>query len=222
MDGNDVTSDQVIAELLDMGFDILDITQAIKAVGASLDNAIEFILNSSHRNDRNASTSSICPTDNKVTRKRATSSFKPPAKLRQQNITEQLKLSSAPKRIKMTGVYNASVSNTNFLTCGKEPVVPSAVGTGLDLCQEIGMVPSYCKKDEKMFGLDWERNATDLLQKNFGYSSLKGFQKEVLAAWMANQDCLVLAATGSGTPLMHPLCSCFLKPINQGHFSYFS
>ncbi|KAL1549791.1 DNA helicase [Salvia divinorum] len=201
MDGNDVTSDQVIAELLDMGFDILDITQAIKAVGTSLDNAIEFILNSSHRNDRNASTSSMCPTDNKVTRKRATSSFKPPAKLQQQNITEQLKSSSASKRIKMTDVYNASVSNTNFLTCGKEPVIPSTVDTGLDLCQEIGMVPSYCKKDEKMFGLDWERNANNLLQKNFGYSSLKGFQKEVLAAWMANQDCLVLAATGSGKSL---------------------
>ncbi|XP_057792012.1 ATP-dependent DNA helicase Q-like SIM isoform X2 [Salvia miltiorrhiza] len=200
MDGNDVTSDKVIAELVDMGFDILDIAEAIKAVGPSLDNAIELILNSSRRNDRNASTSSMCLTDNKVTGKRASSSLQPSAKLRQRNITEQLKLSSASKRSKMTGVYNASVSARNFLTRGKEPVVPSTVDTGLDHCQETGMVPSYCK-DEKIIGLDWERKATNLLQKNFGYSSLKGFQKEALAAWMANQDCLVLAATGSGKSL---------------------
>jgi Werner syndrome ATP-dependent helicase len=38
-----------------------------------------------------------------------------------------------------------------------------------------------------------------VLQKHFGFSCVKGFQKEALDAWFANKDCLVLAATGSGT-----------------------
>ncbi|CAL4917369.1 unnamed protein product [Urochloa decumbens] len=40
-----------------------------------------------------------------------------------------------------------------------------------------------------------------VLQKHFGFSSLKGFQMEVLNAWFAHKDCLVLAATGSGKSL---------------------
>lgn len=189
-----MTSDQVFAELVEMGFDILDITEAIKAVGPSLDNAIEFILNSSHRNDRSASTSSVCVTENKVTGKRATSSLQPSAKLRQPNITEHLKLASVPKRSKTKGLFNASVSDTNFVTHVEGPVVP----TGLH---------------EVTIGFDWEKKVNNILQKSFGYSSLKNFQKEVLAAWLANQDCLVLAATGSGTSLLRPFGSCFLKHI---------
>ncbi|KAL5647568.1 hypothetical protein ACJX0J_041923, partial [Zea mays] len=36
-----------------------------------------------------------------------------------------------------------------------------------------------------------------LLQKHFGFSSLKAFQKEVLDAWFAHGDCVLLAATRS-------------------------
>ncbi|KAH6819075.1 RECQ helicase SIM [Perilla frutescens var. frutescens] len=198
MDGNNVASDQVIAELVDMGFDILDITEAIKAVGPSLGSAIEFILNGSHRNDRTASTSMACLADNKVLGKRATSSLQPSAKLRQRNITEHLKLASGPKRSKMRGLFNASVSNTSFLRHMEKPA--STVITGSHICEEIGMMSSYCK-DEEIIGFDWENKVNNILQKNFGYSSLKGFQKEALAAWLANKDCLVLAATGSGKSL---------------------
>ncbi|KAJ4839070.1 hypothetical protein Tsubulata_036617 [Turnera subulata] len=48
---------------------------------------------------------------------------------------------------------------------------------------------------------DWEGMADKLLQERFGYPCLKSFQKEALAAWLAHEDCLVLAATGSGKSL---------------------
>ncbi|KAG6586250.1 ATP-dependent DNA helicase Q-like SIM, partial [Cucurbita argyrosperma subsp. sororia] len=46
--------------------------------------------------------------------------------------------------------------------------------------------------------LDWEKKLNRLLKKHFGYPFLKKFQKEALEAWLNHQDCLVLAATGSG------------------------
>lgn len=45
---------------------------------------------------------------------------------------------------------------------------------------------------------DLGMKAQQSLGKYFGYSSLKPFQLEALKAWAAHQDCLVLAATGSG------------------------
>ncbi|KAL5196114.1 ATP-dependent DNA helicase Q-like SIM [Glycine soja] len=48
---------------------------------------------------------------------------------------------------------------------------------------------------------DWEQRVSLLMQKHFGFSSLKTFQKEALSAWLAHKDCLVLAATGSGKSL---------------------
>ena len=45
MDGNNVQSDQVIiGELTKMGFEFSVVMEAIKAVGPSLDDAVEFIL----------------------------------------------------------------------------------------------------------------------------------------------------------------------------------
>ncbi|KAH9610184.1 hypothetical protein KSS87_002193 [Heliosperma pusillum] len=61
-------------------------------------------------------------------------------------------------------------------------------------------------EDDIELGSDWDKKADRLLQKHFGYSGLKSFQKEVLSAWLARQDCLVLAATGSGKSL------CFQVP----------
>ena len=55
---------------------------------------------------------------------------------------------------------------------------------------------------DSVTGCDWEEKAKSLLKKHFGYTLLKSFQREALAAWMSGQDCLVLAATGSGETLM--------------------
>ncbi|KAL0384806.1 UNVERIFIED_CONTAM: ATP-dependent DNA helicase Q-like SIM [Sesamum radiatum] len=206
MDGNDITSDQITAELVDMGFDISDITEAVKAVGPSLDNAIDFILNDTHRNNAGASNSVMRLTNNKVLGKRATSSLQPSGKLRQPNITEHLKLASGTKRSKTKGLCDAFVSTKNYLRGHvKGPEVTSAADTSSDLCAEAFMMPSSCK-DEQIIGIDWENKVNSLIHKHFGFSSLKGFQKEVLAAWLEHQDCLVLAATGSGKSL------CFQVP----------
>ncbi|KAL9248118.1 hypothetical protein vseg_021477 [Gypsophila vaccaria] len=60
--------------------------------------------------------------------------------------------------------------------------------------------------DDMEIESNWVQKADRLLQKHFGYSGLKSFQKEVISAWLSNQDCLVLAATGSGKSL------CFQVP----------
>ncbi|XP_056698174.1 ATP-dependent DNA helicase Q-like SIM [Spinacia oleracea] len=54
-------------------------------------------------------------------------------------------------------------------------------------------------------GPDWDQKANSLLRKHFGYSGLKSFQMEALGAWFSQQDCLVLAATGSGKSLCFQL-----------------
>ncbi|XP_074335305.1 ATP-dependent DNA helicase Q-like SIM isoform X2 [Apium graveolens] len=59
---------------------------------------------------------------------------------------------------------------------------------------------SNCIEEEDI-AQDWELRVANLMLKHFGFSSLKSFQKEALAAWIAHQDCLVLAATGSGKSL---------------------
>lgn len=58
--------------------------------------------------------------------------------------------------------------------------------------------PSSNCIEEEDIEQDWELRVENLMQKHFGFSDLKSFQKEALAAWIAHQDCLVLAATGSG------------------------
>lgn len=211
MAGRDETSDQIIANLVDMGFDISRITEAIEVVGPSLDNAIEFILNDSHRNNKVASTSSSSLVKNKVLGKRATTSLQSSSKLRQLNITEHLKLAPGLKRNKTRGFGYVSVSTSNFLNRHvEEPEARS------NLCPETSMTPSNSKEKDTI-GCGWENKVNNLLLRHFGYSSLKGFQKKALAAWLAHEDCLVLAATGSGISLFFPLCSCLLVSIEQGY-----
>lgn len=59
-------------------------------------------------------------------------------------------------------------------------------------------VPQFLNTDGQATMLKWEQKVGDALQKHFGFSSLKGFQKEAIKAWLAHKDCLILAATGSG------------------------
>ncbi|XP_008805756.2 ATP-dependent DNA helicase Q-like SIM isoform X1 [Phoenix dactylifera] len=75
-----------------------------------------------------------------------------------------------------------------------------------ELPQENGsfrseQISHLCNFESEEAELDWEDKVSSVLQKHFGFSSLKGFQKEALEAWLAHRDCLVLAATGSGKSL---------------------
>ncbi|KAG5626110.1 hypothetical protein H5410_011328 [Solanum commersonii] len=119
--------DQVVAELVGMGFELSDITNAVEVVGPSIDSAIDYLLDDTQRSTASASTSTACFTS------------------------------------------RAAVSS------------------------------SYCKDED--IGPDWQKKVKTLLQKHFGFPLLKDFQKDALEAWLSHQDCLVLAATGSGKSL---------------------
>uniref|UniRef100_A0A5B6ZVB9 ATP-dependent DNA helicase n=2 Tax=Davidia involucrata TaxID=16924 RepID=A0A5B6ZVB9_DAVIN len=200
MDGNSLSSDQVIAELIGMGFEFSNVTEAIKAVGPSLEDAVDFMLNGSNRNSKGASSSSKCSTNSgKALGKRALSSSGSLGRMRQSSIMEHLKSADRPKRSRTNVKSNIPVSGSEVLPNLVEgPNQPSpGMDTNLKSKLETSIIPSYCK-EELDIGPDWEQKVNNLLQKHFRYSSLKGFQKEALAAWLAHQDCLVLAATGSG------------------------
>ncbi|XP_022893611.1 ATP-dependent DNA helicase Q-like SIM isoform X2 [Olea europaea var. sylvestris] len=204
MKGYNVDSDHVIAELVGMGFDFSDITEAVKSVGASLDDAVEFILNGSRRTNSSASSSSAClNVSNKVLGKRTTSSTESFGKMRQQSITEHLMSASRAKRSKVTIESHASASKSNIMPrYVEEPEVslPLTMDPSLNISPAMTILPSYCKDKEELRSY-WEHKVNSLLGKHFGYSSLKNFQKEALEAWLSHQDCLILAATGSGKSL---------------------
>ncbi|KAG2694776.1 hypothetical protein I3760_08G160900 [Carya illinoinensis] len=182
MDGNDASSDQVIEKLIEMGFEDFAVKEGVKARGPSFVDALDYILNGPCRNGGGTSSSSRCSTGNrKALRKRAFSSLHPSSETRQSSILDHFQFKARPKPSKVDAVPDMLVSGSN--------VSPSYVKDHRDCTQELDI------------GTDWEKKAISLLQNHFGYSSLKNFQKEALAAWFAHQDCLVLAATGSGKSL---------------------
>ncbi|XP_048226180.1 ATP-dependent DNA helicase Q-like SIM isoform X2 [Ricinus communis] len=167
----------VIAKLMEMGFDNSSAIQAVNKVGPLLNDAVDLILNSSCRDNSITSTSSACSTSNRKALAKRTS---------QSSILDHFQSAGRPKRIR-------SDNNVPEVPISKSGVSPNHV----DEVNEYSTVP----KEELDVGLDWESRANGLLHKHFGYLSLKSFQKEALAAWVAHQDCLVLAATGSGKSL---------------------
>ncbi|KAG7968498.1 hypothetical protein I3843_08G158100 [Carya illinoinensis] len=182
MDGNDASSDQVIEKLIEMGFEDFAVKEGVKARGPSFVDALDYILNGPCRNGGGTSSSSRCSAGNrKALRKRAFSSLHPSSETRQSSILDHFQFKARPKPSKVDAVPDMLVSGSN--------VSPSYVKDHRDCTQELDI------------GTDWEKKAISLLQNHFGYSSLKNFQKEALAAWFAHQDCLVLAATGSGKSL---------------------
>jgi len=71
---------------------------------------------------------------------------------------------------------------------------------GVDVCSKLGP-ESQSLVENSRADCSHKDKITAVLQKHFGFSSLKGFQMEALDAWFAHKDCLVLAATGSGKSL---------------------
>ncbi|XP_024962675.1 ATP-dependent DNA helicase Q-like SIM isoform X2 [Cynara cardunculus var. scolymus] len=203
MEGSNLASDLVIAELIGMGFQISEVTEAIKEVGPSLNNAIEFILNACNKNHDGKSDGSRCSSGSKkATRKRDLSATgkKSVGRMRQLSIMDHLQSAGRPKISKTSLESDVSVSRAKVLPTngeGYESISP--------ICSHQGIVPGLSVNSsyslEEDVGSDWELRADTLLQQHFGYPSLKGFQKEALAAWIAHKDCLVLAATGSGKSL---------------------
>ncbi|KAM1802118.1 hypothetical protein ACFX11_033628 [Malus domestica] len=186
--------DEVIAKLLDMGFENSAVVDAVKEVGPSFDDALDYVLNGCSRNNQGALSSSRCTTRNvKALGKRA---FTAPGQIRQSSILDHFHSTGRPKRIKTEVVPDVSVSGSKLCASVEQcERPPSGVDHSVEVLTESSA--SDCLDIQS----DWEKTANSLLQKHFGYSSLKSFQKEVLAAWMAHRDSLVLAATGSGKSL---------------------
>lgn len=199
MEINNVSSDHAIAELIEMGFEFSQVKEAIDAVGPSLDNAVDFIINASHKKRTSSLSGPItnCSTSKKrVLGKRATTSSSSSGRIKQSSIMEHFQ----PPRSKRSRIHGAPIS------CS-ELVPRSAELKNMSPCTDHNLVPAM---DSSMFhdnlrnqeiGSDWEEKVSNLLQKHFGFSCLKSFQKDALEAWLANQDSLVLAATGSGMGL---------------------
>ena len=77
---------------------------------------------------------------------------------------------------------------SNLGGCEKKPGISSNICGNTAEKEPLAEEASYNCKIERMEAI---------MQKYFGFSSLKGFQKEALDTWSSNKDCLVLAATGS-------------------------
>ncbi|KAJ4967890.1 hypothetical protein NE237_014591 [Protea cynaroides] len=202
MERNDVSADRVIAELIEMGFEYSSVMGAIEAVGPSINNAIEFMLNGSNGNSRTQSNGSDISTSNgHNSGKTAMSTPYAMCRTRQSSIMEHLPSSDGLKRRKTHGASGVSISGSETLKLVEEQKA-SLQYTDHDLgpASKLPITPAYMPEDQ-VIGLDWEQRVNNILRKDFGFSCLKSFQKEALEAWLAKQDCLVLAATGSGKSL---------------------
>lgn len=200
MNSNTVSCDHVIAQLIEMGFAYSSVKEAIEEVGPSLEDAVDFILNGSRRNNKGASSSSNFPTNNrKVLGKRTLTSMPSLGKMHQSRIMEYIQSTDRPKRSKTNIDSGVSFSGLEVLPGPvedqKEPFYDECCNLKTPSKSSI-MSVNYPPEHE--IGADWEQKVSTLLHKHFGFSSIKSFQKDALSAWLANKDCLVLAATGSG------------------------
>ncbi|KAJ7973345.1 ATP-dependent DNA helicase [Quillaja saponaria] len=201
MDGNIISSDQVIIKVVEMGFEYSDVMQAVKAVGQSIDDVLEYILSGSCTNSQGASSSSKCHAANgKTISKRVLSSSHPASKVRQSCILEHFQSTSRTKQSKHFFANNIPVTRVDdLLSSGEKQKEPlSDMYRNPETLSESILVDS---SQELNIGSDWVQKVGNLLQKHFGFSCLKSFQKEALESWLAHKDCLVLAATGSGKSL---------------------
>ncbi|RVW31612.1 ATP-dependent DNA helicase Q-like SIM [Vitis vinifera] len=210
MDGNNVHSDQVIAELIEMGFEFSAVTEAIAVVGPSLDDAIEFILNGPHRSSRGASSNSKCPTSTgKALDKTALISSHSLDQMRQSSITEHLQPVGRSKRIRTNSVYNAvSPYGSEMLPGHLEEQVLSFSGEGCNLkaASELSALPVCCQQELEI-GKDWVQRVNSLLHKHFGILSLKSFRRK--PCLLGKSLCFQVPAllTGKVVVVISPLIS---------------
>ncbi|XP_057857543.2 ATP-dependent DNA helicase Q-like SIM isoform X1 [Cryptomeria japonica] len=191
---NSLSKDEVLAELMAMGFEFLAALQAVETVGQSVGDAVEFILAGdpviSHQGGNISSNN-----QNKLISTHSREEFgagqniEPVIGLdtkRQSLITEKFKPSRKHDKSGSSGMSNTTSivdENGAFEPCGN----------------------TSCTSLLEETELNWEKDAEIIVQRYFGHTELKCFQKEALKAWAAHQDCLVLAATGSGKSLCFQL-----------------
>ncbi|CAH8390181.1 unnamed protein product [Eruca vesicaria subsp. sativa] len=181
MDKLDSSADEVVMKLVEMGFAKLDALEAVKAVGKSCDEAVEYLLK---RTGGFSSASSTKNSNNKTLGKRAMPSSFSSGSMRQSSLLDHFRSVDRNKK-KSDSFVTTVVSDPS------EEMIKS-----LPLPQ-VFAESSGCSEGSST----WENRVNSILRVRFGISSLKCFQREALATWVAHKDCLVLAATGSGKSL---------------------
>ncbi|XP_047042613.1 ATP-dependent DNA helicase Q-like SIM [Lolium rigidum] len=184
--GADVSADHVIAELLEMGFEFDKISEAIGVVGPCRADVVEFMLNGSGGEQRKPSGGSQ--------RRRPDRSARlanPRGKFKQSSITDHIAATTGSKTVSCGGEPSTSYS------CLPASIGPEATAA---VCSKSKPEPQFLLVNSRG-EFDRTGKIRAVLQKHFGFSCVKGFQKEALDAWFAHKDCLVLAATGSGKSL---------------------
>ncbi|CAL4895671.1 unnamed protein product [Urochloa decumbens] len=198
--GSDVSADGLIAELLDMGFDFDDITAAVGAIGPRRAEVLEVLLGgpgpgaSAGQAKRGGGAPSRPASSTALPRPagKGTKSSNPRGRLRQSSITNHIS-SAAGSRNESGREACAS------FPCSESPV-DHTVPVSVHVCSKLGSELQFSIENTRT-DCSYKDKVGAVLQKHFGFSSLKGFQMEVLNAWFAHKDCLVLAATGSGKSL---------------------
>lgn len=224
MDGDKISADYIIAKLIDMGFEFSKATEAVELVGPSLDRAVEFILSGSSKSDNKGNLLALSSSTSQIfdqgyapfytSNRRKQSSIKDhlcPLHGIKGNVSSDSCFSSTcgRSRLKCKELDQQDISNidatlkVDFPSEYSQQVTEDGVNsTALVLQEKCGSQShSLHNQDVK---LEWEQKVGDILHKYFGFSSLKGFQKKALEAWLAHRDCLILSATGSGI-LLHLL-----------------
>ncbi|XP_065854428.1 ATP-dependent DNA helicase Q-like SIM [Euphorbia lathyris] len=199
MAGDSSSSNEAVVKLIEMGFEEASAVQAVKKVGSSLNDAVEYILNAPSE-DYSGGPKTYTSSNKRALGKRNSRSTLS-SHSRQSSILDHFQSTERPKRSKTSRVPDISIPGSDFLS---HPADQVKLPLGSVDCGNLNTVPEVLtigSREEVDIGLDWEQRANNLLQKHFGYPCLKSFQKEALDAWVANQDCLVLAATGSGKSL---------------------
>ncbi|XP_020584819.1 ATP-dependent DNA helicase Q-like SIM [Phalaenopsis equestris] len=213
---NEVSADHVISELLDMGFEFDKAIEALEAVGPVLNDAVDFILNDSCNKNTYGKSQHVFTYSNTQN-----CSSQEDAKMsqslrwmKQSHITDHLPSFSGGKRD-----ISASSSKHSFPSIKKAILDEHITVDGINQLKfetfpswmdchsdihgsfQYQQVPFFNNSDGHAMMVDWEQKANFALRKHFGFSSLKGFQKEAIKAWLEHKDCLILAATGAGKSL---------------------
>ncbi|KAF8105476.1 hypothetical protein N665_0157s0061 [Sinapis alba] len=181
------SSDEVVMKLVEMGFAKLDSVEAVKAVGKSCDEAVEYLLK---RTGGFSSASSLCSTKNSNNKTLGKRPLLPPS------------FSSGPMRQSSLFDHFRSVDQNKKkgLSFGTV-VVSDPPEEKIKSPPPVFIESSGCSEPSST----WEKRVNTILRNRFGISSMKSFQREALSTWVAHKDCLVLAATGSGKSLCFQL-----------------
>nr|KYP70494.1 putative ATP-dependent DNA helicase recQ [Cajanus cajan] len=172
MHGNNICSDQVIVEIIEMGFEYSNMVEAIKGVGLSVPSVVEHILNTPKLQEHNKNP------------------------LRRQPLR-------TCRLVRQAKVFDHFHSNdVQEHTEDFPDPIPFVLSEPFQV-QDLDVAS------------DWERKVSNLMEKHFGFSSLKSFQKEALSSWLDKSLCFRIPALLSGKvvvvispliSLMHDQC----------------